>query len=298
MSAARAYSPLGDEGSPDSELVRLRDLIYHEAGIFHPDTKLRFLQDRCVRRMKELQVSTLCEYLEHLTLKPTRQAEFVALLNEITIGETCFFRSRPQLDAVRQIILPNIIAAKAKLPIRRLRIWSAGCSTGEEPYTLSMVLQEEWERLKDWTVEIFATDLNERSLTHARNATYSAHSTRYVTPDCREKHFRPVGEDLQVHPSSRKGVTFSRLNLSDEAQITSMRGMDVIFCCNVLIYFDIASKRRVIEHLYNNLLPHGYLFLGQTESLYGVNDRFRLIHFPGATAYARGDHSQGVKQGS
>lgn len=298
MSAAPVYSLSAADGPPEPELVRIRDLIYQEAGIFHPDTKLRLLFDRCTRRMKELKASNLREYFEHLTLKPTRQAELIALLNEITIGETCFFRCQPQLDAVRQIILPKVVAAKARLPIRRLRIWSAGCSTGEEPYTLSMMMQEESQQLHNWTIEIFATDLNERSLAHARDATYSAYSTRRVTPLYQQKYFSPVGDELQVHTVARKCVTFTRLNLSDDAQMAFMRGMDVIFCCNVLIYFDLASKRRVIEHFYKNLLPHGYMFLGQTESLYHVNDQFRLIHFSGATAYVRNDHSEAGGQGS
>jgi len=298
MSAAPVYSLSAVDGPPDPELVRIRDLIYQVAGIFHPDTKLRLLFDRCARRMKELKVSSLREYFTCLTLEPTRQTELIALLNEITIGETCFFRCQPQLDAVRQIILPKIVAAKARLPVRRLRIWSAGCSTGEEPYTLSMLMQEESQQPHDWTTEIFATDLNERSLAHARNATYSAHSTRHVTPLYQQRYFGPVGEELQVQPMVRKCVSFTRLNLSDDDRMTSMMGMDLIFCCNVLIYFDLTSKRRVIEHFYKNLLPHGYLFLGQTESLYHVNDQFRLIHFPGATAYVRNDHSEAGGQGS
>jgi chemotaxis protein methyltransferase CheR len=155
-----------------------------------------------------------------------------------------------------------------------------------------MFIQEESRRLKDWTVEIFATDLNERSLTHARNAIYDAYSTRYLSSHCRHKYFVPVTDGLQVNPPVRSLVTFTRLNLSDDAQMILMKRVDLIFCCNVLIYFDIGSKRHVIEHFYNSLFPHGYLFLGQTESLYGVDDHFRLIHFPGATAYVRADHSE------
>ena len=297
MSATPVYSLSAVDGPPDPELVRIRDLIYQVAGIFHPDTKLRLLLDRCARRMKQLKAASLREYFEHLTLKPTRQTELIALLNEITVGETYFFRSQPQLNAVQQIILPKIVAAKARFPIRRLRIWSAGCSTGEEPYTLSMLMLEESQRLQDWTVEVFATDLNERSLAHARNAIYGSYSTRHINKLYQQKYFIPVGNELQVHPLARKCVNFTRLNLSDDAHMTFMKGMDLIFCCNVLIYFDLASKRRVIEHFYKNLLPHGYLFLGQTESLYGVNDQFRLIHLPGATAYVRSDHSEIGGQG-
>ncbi len=185
---------------------------------------------------------------------------------------------------------PKIIEAKANLPLRTMRIWSAGCSTGEEPYTLNMLLLEEGQsRLKDWSIEILATDLNERSLAHARNAIYGSYSTRNLTPYYRQKYFTPAGEQLQVQPAARNSINFSRLNLSDDGRMTFMKGLDVVFCCNVLIYFDLASKRRVIQHFYNNLLPHGYLFLGHSESLYGVSDDFRLVHLPGATAYIKGE---------
>lgn len=291
MSATSAQSAMAAAEAPEPDLVRLRDLVYQVAGIFHPDNKLRLLFDRCSRRMKELKVSSLREYFECLTVRPIRQAELIALLNEITIGETCFFRNQPQLDALRQIVVPKIIEAKAKLPLRRLRIWSAGCSTGEEPYTLSMLFREEL-CLKDWIVEIMATDLNERSLTHAKNAVYGSYSTRNLTPFYRQKYFVPAGEKLQVQPTARSNITFSRVNLSDDARMTFMKSLDIIFCCNVLIYFDLASKRRVIQHFYNNLLPHGYLFLGHSESLYGVSDDFRLVHLPAATAYVKAERTQ------
>jgi chemotaxis protein methyltransferase CheR len=292
MSTAATHSAIAPAEPPDPDLVRLRDLVYQVAGIFHPDNKLRLLLDRCSRRMKELKVTTLRDYFDCLTVKPIRQTELIALLNEITIGETCFFRNQPQLDALRQVIVPKIIEAKAKMPLRRLRIWSAGCSTGEEPYTLSMLLREE-PRLKDWTLEIIATDLNERSLTHAKNAVYGTYSTRNLTAFYRQKYFLPVGEQLQVQPAARTNISFTRVNLSDDARMTFMKSLDVIFCCNVLIYFDLTSKRRVIQHFYNNLLPHGYLFLGHSESLYGVCDDFRLVHLPGTTAYVKAERAQG-----
>ncbi len=277
--------------------MRIRDLIYEVAGIFHPDHKLHLLLDRCGRRMTELEVNTLREYFEYLTIKPMRQIELVALLNEITIGETCFFRNQPQLDALRQIVIPKVLQARSKLPQRRLRVWSAGCSTGEEPYTLSMLMLEEARgRLKDWTVEILATDLNERSLTYARNAIYGAHSTRHLAPYYRQKYFSPVADQLQLRTVARGSVTFSRLNLSDDVRMTFMKNLDVVFCCNVLIYFDLASKRRVIQHLYNNLQPGGYLFLGHSESLYKVSDEFQLVHLPGATAYVKEPGHKGERR--
>jgi len=295
MTAAPAPPVAVPNGPPDPDLVRIRDVVYQVAGIFHPDTKLRLLHDRCARRMKEVKANTLHEYFDHLTIRPTRQGELIALLNEITIGETCFFRSQPQLDALRQVLLPKIIEAKSNMPLRRLRIWSAGCSTGEEAYTLSMFLLED-SRLKDWTVEILATDLNERSLAHAKAAVYNSYSTRHLTPFFRQKYFTPVENQLKVQPSVCNRVALSRLNLSDDSRMTFMKSLDIVFCCNVLIYFDLSSKRRVIQHFYNNLLPHGYLFLGHSESLYGVNDDFRLVHLPGTTGYAKGARSQAGKQ--
>ncbi len=286
--ALQVVSSTAEPSQPD--LLRIRELIYSVAGIFHPDNKLRLLQDRCGRRMKELRVQTLREYFEHLTIRPLRQNELIALLNEITIGETCFFRNQPQLDALCRIVVPNILEAKARgnFPQRRLRIWSAGCSTGEEPYTLRMSLLDQADsQLKNWIIEILATDLNERSLVHARAALYGPHSTRHVMPIHQQKYFLPCGDQLRVSPMVRANVSFSRLNLSDDPRMDLMKNVDVIFCCNVLIYFDLDSKRRVIQHFFNNLLPHGYLFLGHSESLFGVSEDFRLVHLPGATAYVK-----------
>jgi chemotaxis protein methyltransferase CheR len=277
-------------GPPDPNLVRIRDLIYQVAGIYHPDNKLRLLQDRCGRRMKELKVQTLREYFECLTSRPLRQAELSALLNEITIGETCFFRNRAQLEGLRRIVIPSILEAKSRFPQRRLRIWSAGCSTGEEPYTLRMLQMEEADgSLKNWIVEILATDLNERSLAHAKAGVYGDYSTRNLPPLYRQKYFLPSGNQLRVSPTVRANVSFSRLNLSDDPRMSLMKNIDVIFCCNVLIYFDLASKRRVIGHFFNHLLPHGYLFLGNSESLFGISEDFRLVHLPGTTAYVKGE---------
>jgi chemotaxis protein methyltransferase CheR len=293
MTAAATQTAIALVGPPDPDLIRIRDLVYKVAGIFHPDTKLPLLGDRCGRRMKELKTTSLREYFERLTVCPDRQAELVALLNEITIGETCFFRNQPQLEALRQVVIPKVLEAKSKLPLRRLRVWSAGCSTGEEPYTLAMLfLEESARKLKDWTIEILATDLNERSLAHAKTAIYGSYSTRHLTPLRKLKYFVAAPEQqLQVQPFLRNGITFSRLNLSDDSRMHFMKSIDIVFCCNVLIYFDLTSKRRVIQHFYNNLLPHGYLFLGHSESLYGVSNDFNLVHLPGATAYAKGERS-------
>ena len=295
MTATSMQPALAVDGPPDPELIRIRDIIYQAAGIFHPDNKLRLLLDRCGRRMKALNTKSLREYSEYITIRPEKQAEMVALLNEITIGETCFFRNVPQLEALRQVVLPKILEARAKLPLRKLRIWSAACSTGEEPYTLSMLFMEEANaKLKNWSIEITATDLNERSIAHAQNAVYGSYATRNLSNYYRQKYFIQTGDQVQVKPEVRANVTFKRLNFADDARMTFMKGIDIIFCCNVLIYFDVVSKRRVIQHFYNNLLPHGYLFLGHSESLYSVSEEFDLVHLPSSTAYVKGKRVVGA----
>jgi chemotaxis protein methyltransferase CheR len=289
-----AYPP---DGPPDPDLIRIRDLIYDVAGIFHPDTKLRLLFERCGRRMKYLHMASFLEYRNCLTLGLQRQSEMIALLNEITIGETSFFRNQPQLEALREVVIPGILAQKKDTPLRRLRIWSAGCSTGEEPYTLAMLMLEDANRqLQDWTVEILATDLNEVSLTHARAGLYNAYSTRYLSQHYREKYFTPVIEKWQLAERVRSRVTFKRLNLSEHLPTALLHDVDIVFCCNVLIYFDLASKRRVVDRFHHSLVPYGYLFLGHSESLYGVTDNFHLVHLPGSTAYVKVDREAPGKE--
>ena len=269
-------------------LVRIRDLIYQVAGIYQPDHKLRFLLDRCQRRTRQLGIPTLHQYFELLTLSSHRMQEINLLLNEVTVGETCFFRNQPQLEAFRNTVLPLVAKNKETFPIHHLRVWSAGCSTGEEAYTLAiMLLEESCGLLKGWTFEVIATDLNERSIDHARAGVYGEYSTRNLSTYIRQKYFRTVNGELEANSVLKQKVSFSRLNLLDDARIMFVRNIDVVFCCNVLIYFDETSKARVIQHFYNNLLPDCFLFLGHSESLFGVTDRFRLVQFPGASAYLK-----------
>lgn len=273
---------------PSPYTVQIRELIYQAAGIYTPDNRLRFLEERCQRRMDAMRVTSIRDYFEYLTINPSRVTELNQLLNEITVGETCFFRNQPQLDALQKVVLPAIVNNKTAQPLKHVRIWSAGCSTGEEPYTLAALLLENSAGvLKNWTFEIFATDLNERSLTKAQEGVYAEYAIRNVQQYLRDKYFVRRGEQYEVSPTLRAHVRFSRLNLLDDGKMVFMKGMDVILCCNVLIYFDSASKRRVVQHFFNCLLPNSYFFLGHSESLFGINGDFRLVHFPGATAYLK-----------
>ena len=266
---------------------QIRDLVYKVSGIYKSEEKLYLLADGCAPRMKQLGMRTLRDYWDQLTAQPGGVGELRHLLNEITIGETCLFRSQPQLDALRKVILPELVAEKTKQITKRLRIWSAGCSTGEESYTLAMNMLEESERLlKGWTVEILATDLNDRSIEAAKAGIYGDYAVRNTSDYYKRKYFTSTDEKkLQVHPEVKKLITFSRLNLQDDSKMLFMKGMDLVFCCNVLIYFDGVSKSKVINHFFTNLNFGGYFFLGTSESLMKLNEQFHLVHFPGTIAY-------------
>ncbi len=272
----------------DAHLYRIRDIICRVAGISHPDNKMYFVADRVARRMRALRISSTREYVDRLTIRAGHEQELVALLNEITVGETCFFRNMPQADALRQTVIPAIVSSRASLCFKHLRVWSAGCSTGEEPYTLAMVLQEELQHsLKGWTFEVQATDLNERSLHFAKAAHYGDYALRNLPAYYLQKYFRKKSGLYQLTDEIRSKVSLTRLNLMDDSKMLFMKGMDIIFCGNVLIYFEGESKRRVIQHFFNNLLPGGYFFLGHSESLFGINADFKLVHFPGGSAYVK-----------
>ncbi len=286
---ANAGAKTQAEDLSDPGYLKIRDLVYQISGIYQPDEKLYLLASRCARRMSVVHAATPTEYLEHLTMRGNREAELRLLLNEITIGETYMFRSPPQLDALRNVILPEILKTKSAMGFKRLHLWSAGCSTGEESYTLAMFLLEQRQRLlAGWTFDVLATDLNDNSLATAKAGIYGEYALRSTSDLLRNKYFKPYDEKrLQATDELKSLIRFDRVNLHDDSKMTFLKGMDLIFCCNVLIYFDLASKRKVMQHFYSNLLPGGYLFLGHAESLYQVDDRFHLVHFPGTIGYRK-----------
>jgi chemotaxis protein methyltransferase CheR len=195
--------------------------VYKVSGIHKAEDKLYLLADGCGRRMKQVGVRSPREYWDKLTAQPSRDGEQRELLNEITIGETCLFRSQPQLDALRKVILPETVTRKTNDTIKRLRIWSAGCSTGEESYTLAMnTLEERYHLLKGWTVEILDTDLNDHSIEAANAGIDGEYALRNTTDYYKRKYFSTVDErELQVIPEVKKLITFSRLNLQDDSKM-------------------------------------------------------------------------------
>jgi len=273
----------------DKDFELFRDYVYNLCGIYFHASKKYFLESRLARRMEETGIHSHADYYKVLKAGPGGSQELKKLLDEITTNETCFFRNIPQLNALENKLLPELVEAKAKIGFRKLRIWSAASSSGEEAFTMAMILQEKRSTLlKDWIIEIIGTDINETVLAQAREGVYNAYSVRNTPDFYLKKYFKQEGnEKYLLSPEIKKLVTFNHLNLYDDTKMIFMKSFDFIFCANVLIYFDTASKSKVVQHFYNNLQSYGYFFVGQSESLHGVNDNFKTIHFPGGFAYKK-----------
>ncbi len=271
----------------DKDFEQLRDFIYNICGMYFHTTKKYFLESRLTRRMEATGSKTYQDYF--LLLKSPRGSEELKfLMDEITTNETYFFRNVPQLAALENKLLPELVEAKNKMGFRKLRIWSAASSSGEEAYTMAMILLEKRPTLlKDWIIEIVGTDINETVIAQAKEGIYNAYSVRNIPEMYKRKYIREENGKFILSPEVKKFVTFNKLNLYEDSKMIFMKSFDFIFCANVLIYFDIASKSKVVQHFYNNLQPYGYFFVGQSESLHGVNDKFKTVHFPGGFGYKK-----------
>jgi chemotaxis protein methyltransferase CheR len=283
--------PLEIKGSAqkisDKDFEQLRDYIYNVCGIYFHSSKKYFLESRLARRMEACGSKTHAEYYQFVRAGATGNAELKKLLDEITTNETCFFRNMPQLTALENKFLPEIVATKGKIGFKKLRIWSAGSSSGEEAYTMAMLLLEKRSTLlKDWIIEIVGTDINETVIGQAKEGVYNSYSVRNTPDFYLKKYFKEEsGGRFVLSPEVKKLAAFNQLNLYDDNKMLFMKSFDFIFCANVLIYFDAASKSKVVQHFYNNLQAYGYFFVGQSESLHGVNDKFKTVHFPGGFTY-------------
>lgn len=274
-----------------NDIFKLRDLVYEETGMYFPDEKRYYFESRFLRRMEALGFTSFMDYIRHLKNGNNRREEFNSLINELTINETCFFRNRPQFKALQELVLPEIIMAKQNNTVKNLKIWSAGCSSGEEAYSIAMILEEMRSgTLANWNVEVRATDISKRVLGIAQKGVYSEYPVRNMPENYRTKYIESVNGCYKIKDGLKKYIRFSHLNLNDDMGMVFMKGFDIIFCKNVLIYFNLESKKRVIQHFFNSLALGGYLFIGFSESLFGVNDRFKLIHYPGGIVYCKVAH--------
>ena len=251
--------------------------------MYFADTKKEYLEYRIMKRMKATATATPYWYFRFVS--EHRQAELPMLLESMTINETSFFRNQPQFELLRRRVLPELLALKEQDPLRRLRIWSAGCSTGAEPYTIAIVVLELLEKSPRWEIKLFASDLSLSVLKRAQQGRYEADKVRdTVPPELLRKYFDLAGEEYQVKEHVRRRVSFDFHNLKHE---NGLCDLDIIFCRNVMIYFDDEERRRVIDKFHRSLNPGGYLFLGHSESLQGVDARFEFVFADKGTAYRK-----------
>jgi chemotaxis protein methyltransferase CheR len=259
----------------DEVFKQFRDFIYEKSGIFIPDNKKYFLENRLGRRIQELNLKGYEDYLYNLRYSSNHH-ELQRLFDLITTNETFFFREPHQFEVFRGELLKQITAENAKKGRRDIKIWSAASSTGEEAYTLSMVLLEEVE-LGGFKKDIFASDLSESVLASARAGIYGSYAIRNVPVAYLNKYFKNTDQQYSLSGAVKATVKFSKINLVEEKDVRMIRGVDVVFCRNVLIYFDDKAKQKVVSHLYDALRPGGYLFIGTSESLHNLTRAFRPV---------------------
>lgn len=273
----------------DEEFRRVRAFVYERSGLAFEESKRFLLESRVRKRLRAAGLERVDEYLELVRSLLRGGEELLELLDELTTHETSFFRSWPQLDAFRKLVLPELVAARARKGERSLRVWSAACSSGEEPYTLAMLAAEVLgEELGRWDIRIVATDVSRSMLARARGAEYGPYSLRTAPAYFVQKYFEaPAPQVFRVRPQVARLVDVHLLNFADEAGMRAMKGFHLIFCRNALIYFDREAKRRCVEHFARALEPGGYLFVGHAESLHGLTGAFKALHFPGALAYRK-----------
>ena len=278
----------GCQNMTDETFILLRDFIYEQSGIYFADNKKGQLEARLALRLKINNLSDYDRYYYLLKYDPNSVREMRALFDSVTTNETSFFRSPTQIQAFQEKVLPEVIARKENMSDRRIRLWSAGCSTGEEPYTMGIVLRRVLnDNGASWDVKIVASDISEKALRSAGTAIYSDYSLRSVPPEIKQDFFVAEGSSYRIVDEVRTLVDLQYLNLNDARRVQMMKGFDVIFCRNVLIYFDDEAKRRFVAHLYDCLNHGGYLFIGHSESLHNISRAFKLVHFPGALGYKK-----------
>jgi chemotaxis protein methyltransferase CheR len=260
------------------DFATIRDEVYRKLGLFFEDSKVYFIQKRIEKRMETLGVESFADYAFLLRFGDKEGQEMQALANLVTTNETYMFREFEQLQAFADHCLPMVLKPLEQGNDRRLRIWSAGCSSGEEPYTLAIILKEVMHDFRSWDIKINATDIDQVRLEMARRAVYEERSVHEVPAEYFDRHIvrLPAGY-FAVKPETARLVEVEHLNLHDRLAMRGMRQFDFIFCRNVLIYFDDVSRKEVVDHFYNALKPGGFIFLGHSESIGRISTSFQLL---------------------
>ncbi len=272
----------------DEEFIQLRDFIYQQCGIFIAENRKYLVENRLSNRIKDLNLKSYSEYYNFLRFDASRREELNKLFEVVTTNETSFFRNPPQLKVFQEYVLGEVIAACRQSGKKRIRIWSAGCSTGEEPYTLAIILHEVLKSdIASWDIKITANDLSEAVLTAARRGVYNEYALRTTPPEIIRNYFTKEGTTYKINQPLKRLVSFGQINLSDRDQLRRVEKSQIVFCRNVIIYFDDEMKRKVIGAFYDNLEPNGMLLIGHSESLHNISRAFKPEHHTGTIVYRK-----------
>lgn len=259
-------------------------IIYKETGIFFEFNKKYYVQKRVEKRALQYGMEDLNDYYRMIKFAQD-STEFYKLINDLTVNETYFFRDFPQLRNFAEEILP--IFEKENYNSKKIKIWCAACSTGEEAYTLAIILLEMLDDPDDWEIQILATDINSEVLQKAKIGLYDSRSIRDVPLVYLEKYFTKQSNKYLIKNDIKKYITYREVNLMDETAMNNINGYDFIFCRNCLIYFDDESRKNVVSKFYNALKPGGYLFLGHSESVGRISSSYRVSRIGDTIVYSR-----------
>ncbi len=270
------------------DFMLFQTLLIDESGLYFDKDKSRSLQLALWERVQKRGHGSYREYYNLLKFHPEGRLEISDLLDLITIGETYFFRNRPHFEALMKFVLPEIIRKKISSKNRSLRIWSAGCSRGDEPYSIAMAVMEVLPSYKNWDISILGTDINKNALANAKEAVYGRKDTSRLSGEYLDKYFQVRGTNYILDNSVKKLVRFESHNLaSDPFTIQQMRNLDIIFCRNVTIYFNFQTTKQITEKFYDCLSSNSYLFIGHAETLWQITNKFKSVEFPQTFIYKK-----------
>lgn len=269
----------------NDEFVMIRDFIHEKCGIYFAENKMYLVKNRLIKRMSELGIKSYRDYFYNVKYD-TSLKEFNKLMNLITTNETSFYRNEPQLLSFSNELIPKLLEEKTRENApKTIKIWSAGCSTGEEPYTLAIILLEKLKDYPNWKIEIIANDISENVLQKARRGEYSGITFRNMKPEMLSRYFSKNNDIYTVKPEVKALVNFSHMNLNDPRRIKLSNNFDVVFCRNVMIYFSEEIKKQLVRSFFNALVPGGFFYIGHSETLHGISKAFKLVYFKNALVY-------------
>lgn len=268
----------------DDEFQKFREFFYRKNGIQFDSTKRYFVDKRLVERIEATGSGTFRNYFTMLRFQPSGE-ELQILTNLMTVNETFFFREEYQFQCLVKSMLPEITAKKK--PGSLIRIWSIPSSSGEEPYSIAIYLSELWPDIRHWDVQIISSDIDTDVLKRARAGRYSERSVQHLPARYLQRYFKLIDGEYQICDDFREVVEFTRINLSEPGDTRTYRDFDVVFCRNLLIYFDDISRAKAAEVFYDALNPGGFICLGHSESMSRISSLFRVRKFPDAIVYQK-----------